>query len=1449
MADDWVDYKPPQSTQGWVDYEPKQRGVLERAGSAIAETARAGWEAAKRPFTETGEEQPTPMEALKRALPSARAPEFAVSPLTMTAGALTSGAQSLLASGEAAAARLAGKAAGAKNVPTSEEAYQALYPEVGKALMAAGVKGRSVPAATPEAVAGRVIEQAATDPAALKKTLETPPPEIVPGSEPTTYQLTNDPGLGKLERGAMTRNNVPFQQRLQEQNDARMQALREVQQTGNPQAVSDHLRDTMRAENTMAERDLKLAQQRAFEASEQVGGTYDPTTYGNIMRQGLRDAEGVTRAYERHLWDQVDPDGGLVANPQGVQDLERDIYGRMPEGGAAEASLTPAERQITEVIQNYAPQGIPFQEMRALRSLVSTQLRQELLANGQSPAYGRLSRLRGGIEDAIIDSVPLDVVERLRAASAATAQRAQTFRAEGVKGALQREGAQGAYKVGEASVPGQFIKGGPKGYDVASNYLRAVGAPGLEDFQDAVAASMRREVIGPDGAIKPGKLRSWLTKYQDTLRAIDERDGGAFSQNLRDVGRAQDVLAQAEERQAAIAERYGKGQLGKLVGAVDDEDISRQLGTIIGQGTGPSRALASQLTTPEAQAGAQQAIVDFIRRRFVSNAPAGDDPLLRADQFQTFVKNSREALLQFMTPQQVSSLQAIARDLQQMNRSVQTKIRGGSNTAQDLATLQQQRELISGAAALVIDSTLHMTGVPVPVAHGVKFARKFMGARAAAKQEARAGQIQKLVDQATLDPALANRLLQAAQETTARLPRGTLYGIGVEESQRTSRKTGGHVHAASFTRGRPLGEKAFIAVRKARERTGKTLSDGRAQRFQQAGAVKPKSHERFAGMLTGSPSAGGIFPSRGDQAKPKVPTPPTETDIARQLRSQGVTGEQAGGFAGQEWGPKVEQYQEGGAVNDINPWLSQSVQESRQRDPGYAGPIDPRSKAILGRRTGDENVIERLGSPAWKALQQQRLQEGGEINADSRSDPPEIASAAKVAAANRAAQEAGAPPSEYARQLDYLRRQGANAFVAPEEYDPRPVLGATLGAVGAPAVGLTREAATLGAGAIRRGAATAVARELGSSLTPAERAAPLEAAPYSQYAEEYPPIGAGTPTPKTKPSYEGETFLKKTLTPESKEFEKARTKIMADMKENGYTPYFDPGERFLVDPNHYPAANVDTLQISPKRQDAIDKYMEQIGAPQTRALLRQAFQRGQQLGNAHDWYFMGQLEKEFTNELGPEAGREAFLQRFAVPMAATTSGNQPTANMLIAHYLEFLRNHGRPMPTGAWETPPSVGGRFFMNNVEDYQNIMGGGGYQALGAGQPKMHNFARSFVGDLSRAVMDEQMAGGMLAHAGKKSLADPARKIAYGLLEKPVHQEAARAGVQPGAFQDVAWAGFKNEPGKPMIEHVNDAIERTHRLTGMPRDEIVSRALIRGEIPLYTTGAVPLPNLQQGQ
>jgi hypothetical protein len=411
------------------------------------------------------------------------------------------------------------------------------------------------------------------------------------------------------------------------------------------------------------------------------------------------------------------------------------------------------------------------------------------------------------------------------------------------------------------------------------------------------------------------------------------------------------------------------------------------------------------------------------------------------------------------------------------------------------------------------------------------------------------------------------------------------------------------------------------------------------------------------------------------------------------------------------------------------------------------------------------------------------------------------------------------------------------AYQAYQRGEYLPALGQ--GAWGAAqAAGTAFPALKAGGAALRAGAP--LAREAAAAIpglladtTGAIRApkvAPVEPM-FPQYAEQYPPVGP--PTMKT--GERGNIYPEKTLTPEAEAFAKERRLIQTDMNKRGYEPYFDPAQRFYVDPSQYPPANIDTATIVPKTKKSIEEYTAIIGAPETRAALQAAHARGVDLGNAEHWYAMAQLEKKYIDELGPQAGRAAFLDEFATPMAATTSGNNPTANFLMAHHLEYLRKRGDPMPEAGHELPYPVGGRRAGVNLRDYAGMRERGGYAGLGMSQPKMHDFDRSMIGDLTRPVIDEQMAEGMLAHA-PAGFANKARSgPGYGPLSRIVQEEAAAQGVLPGNIQDVAWAGFKNEPGQPMISIINDAIERTHRLTGMPRDEIVRRGLVRKEIPMY--------------
>ena len=49
-------------------------------------------------------------------------------------------------------------------------------------------------------------------------------------------------------------------------------------------------------------------------------------------------------------------------------------------------------------------------------------------------------------------------------------------------------------------------------------------------------------------------------------------------------------------------------------------------------------------------------------------------------------------------------------------------------------------------------------------------------------------------------------------------------------------------------------------------------------------------------------------------------------------------------------------------------------------------------------------------------------------------------------------------------------------------------------------------------------------------------------------------------------------------------------------------------------------------------------------------------------------------------------------------------------------------------------------------------------------------------------------------------------------------------------------------------MIDQINRSIETTHRLTGMPIEEIVTRGVIKKEIPMYGLGAVGLTGVMGG-
>jgi hypothetical protein len=381
--------------------------------------------------------------------------------------------------------------------------------------------------------------------------------------------------------------------------------------------------------------------------------------------------------------------------------------------------------------------------------------------------------------------------------------------------------------------------------------------------------------------------------------------------------------------------------------------------------------------------------------------------------------------------------------------------------------------------------------------------------------------------------------------------------------------------------------------------------------------------------------------------------------------------------------------------------------------------------------------------------------------------------------------------------------------------------------------------------------------------------APYEGAKYPQYAEEYPPVGP--PVLKRKDNDkvigkpgggewtyedvtpEGETkhpFAKKMIdtdqaywskknTPEAARFAKDRAKIQKDMDEKGYRPYFDPEKRENVNPKDYPSTFNSIEEANPKKAETQQKWEKEYDTPEARARIQAAYDRGSKMTNASRWYWMKQLQDEFKKEYGGAEGTARFKTDFADPMAATTGGATPTSNYLMAHYGNYLKNKGIETPV-SHQMPYPIGGRYAATNMELYDKSARNPAFKDFGLGNEKRYDFSHGFLGH-NAPVIDEQMSG----------LIKPGMQMPnwYGPAAKVVSDVAKKNGVDPLEFQGVAWAGHKamkaeRKTGKPfeyegpMINQVNDVIERTHRLTGMPRSEIVRRGNVGGKIPLYGIG-----------
>ncbi|MFG1223839.1 hypothetical protein [Xanthobacter wiegelii] len=731
--------------------------------------------------------------------------------------------------------------------------------------------------ATQERVAGERLQQWATDPAAVRDTLDAAaaskqvglPTEpgavarnLVKGSEPTTFQLTGDMGLGALERASAAQNPAEFMTRRADQNTARVGALEGIQPKGAPEQVVGVLRQNLAALDQQTGQALEAATTTARQATGRLGGEGAPEAYGGAIRQSVMDARGMAKERERALWQAVDPAGDLNLQGTGTREAAREIVRGLPKSAKP---LEGEERAAIVTALKY-PDVVPFREMTALRSRVSTEMRRELADNGQTPVYARLSQLRGAIERDIENAVAAKAemeqqavqagtmseedtmaarmhgwtkewrdrraaeaemgqgaatgtggfapggsasvsagsgaagqsrgrsgqapggegvqgpglfpdnlapnfdegaAGRLKAASEATKQRAQTFDSGRVGSTIQRSGASGPFQMEASVVPGRFFVPGPRGYE-AMQALRNASPGAMAQVREYAISTLRKAAQSPlDGTLDPAKVQAWRQKHADALRAMPEVD-----RMLADPVQASETLARLATARKEQMDAFQQGAVARLLNVEDPADVSKIIGGIFSRQDAVqqmARLARETAGNEEARNGLRKAVADYINLRFIGNtegAASGTD-MMRSDAFQQFLRQNVPALKQVLSGPEIMTLQAVAADLKRSNRSLAAvKLPGGSNTTQDMNAVAKAggaqswlaRILSPGALASAGAAAGSMTAGGIGAAAGAGGGAQ-LGRVIEAMRQAGLQSVDDIVRDALLNPERARALL------------------------------------------------------------------------------------------------------------------------------------------------------------------------------------------------------------------------------------------------------------------------------------------------------------------------------------------------------------------------------------------------------------------------------------------------------------------------------------------------------------------------------------------------------------------------------------------------------------------------------------------------------------------------------------------------------------------
>lgn len=237
--------------------------------------------------------------------------------------------------------------------------------------------------------------------------------------------------------------------------------------------------------------------------------------------------------------------------------------------------------------------------------------------------------------------------------------------------------------MGDASVASNVFRPGPTGGERIKAAVAAGASP--RDVAEVAALSLYKSTVKADGTVDPAKFNRWRTSHADALKELPEDVRARFA--------SASLASQALDRVAAARKTkmddIRKSVLGKVAGT-DPDDLPKVIGGILNAKDASAkmgRLVAAARKSPDAKEGLRRAVAEYIEGRFISNkeVAASGENAIRADAFQSFVKDKTPALRLVFSGEDLLRMQAIADDIRRAERSLYAvKTPGGPGTAADL---------------------------------------------------------------------------------------------------------------------------------------------------------------------------------------------------------------------------------------------------------------------------------------------------------------------------------------------------------------------------------------------------------------------------------------------------------------------------------------------------------------------------------------------------------------------------------------------------------------------------------------------------------------------------------------------------------------------------------------------------------------------------------------------